>query len=130
MPMRELQAVIDAAPEGQWCWAAQAADAQRDMKRLAEASLAIDATPGHVDQDKLAAAHLRSAGAVRQQRRRTRSQDGQAADQDLRLHAVHGGAQNFCAIRSYLATAAKHGIGMPGALTRAAPGAAWAPGTA
>jgi hypothetical protein len=40
------------------------------------------------------------------------------------------GAQNFCAIRSYLATAAKHGIGMPGALTRAASGAAWIPGTA
>jgi hypothetical protein len=35
------------------------------------------------------------------------------------------GAQNFCAIRSYLATAAKHGIGMLDALTRAATGAAW-----
>jgi hypothetical protein len=40
------------------------------------------------------------------------------------------GAQNFCAIRSYLATAAKHGIGMLDALTRAASGAAWVPGTA
>jgi len=36
--LRELQAVIDAAPPGQWCWAAQAADAQRKMKRLADAS--------------------------------------------------------------------------------------------
>jgi hypothetical protein len=35
-----------------------------------------------------------------------------------------------CAIRSYLATAAKHGIGMLDALTRAASGAAWVPGTA
>jgi transposase len=25
--LRELQAVIDAAPQGWWCWAAQAADA-------------------------------------------------------------------------------------------------------
>lgn len=53
--LRELQAVIDAAPEGQWCWAAQAADAQRDIKRLADASLVIDGTLGHVDQAKLAA---------------------------------------------------------------------------
>jgi hypothetical protein len=77
--LRELQAVIDAAPEGQWCWAAQAADAQRDMKRLADASLVIDSTLGH------------------------------------------------CAIRSYLSTAAKRGISMLDALTRAASGAAWVP---
>jgi transposase len=63
-------------------------------------------------------------------RRRTRSQDGQATDQDLRLLRSMAGAQNFCAIRSYLATAAKHGIGMLDALTRAASGAAWVPGTA
>jgi transposase len=53
---RELQAVVDAAPPGHWCWAAQAADAQRDMKRLADASLAIDGTFRHVDQAKLAEA--------------------------------------------------------------------------
>jgi hypothetical protein len=35
--LRELQAVTDAAQPGQWCWAAQAADALRDMKRLADA---------------------------------------------------------------------------------------------
>ena len=38
------------------------------------------------------------------------------------------GAEIFCAIRSYLATAARHGIGMPGALTRAAAGTPWIPG--
>ena len=48
--LRELQAVIDAALAGQWCWAAQAADAQRDIKRLADASLAIDGTLGHIDR--------------------------------------------------------------------------------
>jgi hypothetical protein len=39
----------------QWCWASQAADAQRDMKRLVDASLAIDGTLDHIDQAKLAA---------------------------------------------------------------------------
>jgi transposase len=54
--LRELQAVIDAAPPGQWCWAAQAADAQRKMKRLADASLVIDGTLDHLDRAKRAAA--------------------------------------------------------------------------
>ena len=39
------------------------------------------------------------------------------------------GAEAFCAIRSYLSTAAKHGIGMPGALTLAASRTPWLPGT-
>jgi transposase len=38
------------------------------------------------------------------------------------------GAEIFCAIRSYLATAARHGIGMLDALTRAATGTPWIPG--
>jgi hypothetical protein len=40
------------------------------------------------------------------------------------------GAEAFCAIRSYLATAARHGIGWLDALTRAAAGIPWIPGTA
>ena len=40
------------------------------------------------------------------------------------------GAEAFCAIRSYLSTAAKHGIGMLDALTRVASGQAWIPETA
>jgi transposase len=39
------------------------------------------------------------------------------------------GAEAFCAIRSYLATAARHGIGWLDALTRAAAGNPWIPGT-
>ncbi len=39
------------------------------------------------------------------------------------------GAENFCAIRSYLATAARHGIGWLDALTRAAAGTPWNPQT-
>ena len=40
------------------------------------------------------------------------------------------GAETFCAIRSYLSTAAKHGIGKLDALTPAATGIPWAPETA
>ncbi len=43
--------------------------------------------------------------------------------------SMHG-AGIFCAIRSYLATAARHGIGWPDALTRAAEGHPWIPGAA
>jgi hypothetical protein len=39
------------------------------------------------------------------------------------------GAGTFCAIRSCLATAARHGIGWLDALTRAAQGKPWIPGT-
>jgi hypothetical protein len=40
------------------------------------------------------------------------------------------GAENFCAVRSYLSTAAKHGIGKLDALTRAASATPWTPETA
>jgi transposase len=39
------------------------------------------------------------------------------------------GAETFCAIRSYLATAARHGIGWIDALTQAAAGTPWIPET-
>jgi transposase len=44
------------------------------------------------------------------------------------MRSMHG-AEAFCAIRSYLATATRHSIGWPGALTRAAEGTPWIPGT-
>ena len=40
-----------------------------------------------------------------------------------------GGAETFCAIRSYLATAARNGIGWLDALIRAAEGDPWIPDT-
>lgn len=40
------------------------------------------------------------------------------------------GAETFCAIRSYLATASRHGISWLDALTRAAAGHPWIPDTA
>jgi len=40
------------------------------------------------------------------------------------------GAEIFCTIRSYLATASRHGIGWLDALTRAAAGDPWIPESA
>jgi len=74
--LRELQAVIDAAPPGQWCRAAQAADAQRDTKDLVDASLTIDGTLSHVDRAKLAAAHHRYHSAVLIGKRETAARAG------------------------------------------------------
>ena len=42
------------------------------------------------------------------------------------MRSMHG-AEIFCAIRSYLATAARHGIRWLAALTRAASGTPWIP---
>jgi hypothetical protein len=38
--LRELQAVIDLAPQGEWCWAAQAAEAITQMRKLASEAIA------------------------------------------------------------------------------------------
>jgi transposase len=42
------------------------------------------------------------------------------------MRSAHG-AEIFCTIRSYLATASRHGIGALDALTRAAQGNPWIP---
>jgi transposase len=65
--------------------------------------------------------------------------DNNAAERELRMSKLRlkvsgcmrsmAGAEAFCAIRSYLSTAAKHGLGMLDALTRAATRAAWIPET-
>jgi transposase len=171
--LRELQAVIDTAPDGQWCWAAQAADAQRDMKALVDASLAADGTLDHIDQAKLAAARHRYHSAILIGKQQTAARasplmrkhhalarrllqreddylrftrdprvpfDNNAAEREIRMGKLRikvsgcmrsmAGAQAFCALRSYLATAAKHGIGLLDALTRAANKSAWVPETA
>jgi transposase len=74
--LRELQAVTDAAPQRIWCWAAQAADALRDMKRLADASLGIDGTLDHIDQAKLSASRHRYSSAVLIGKRETTARAG------------------------------------------------------
>jgi hypothetical protein len=170
--LRELQAVIDTGPPGQWCRAAQAADAQRKMKHLADASLATDGTLDHLDQAKLATARHEYHSALLIGQRQTAARagplmrkhhalarrlvareddylrytqdarvpfDNNAAEREIRMGKLRikvsgcmrsmAGAQAFCAIRSYLSTAAKHGIGMLDALTRAAARTPWIPGT-
>ncbi len=40
--LRELQAVTDLAPQGEWCWAAQAAGAMTEMQRLVAGAVSQD----------------------------------------------------------------------------------------
>jgi hypothetical protein len=63
--------------------------------------------------------------------------DNNAAEREIRMSKLRikvsgcmrsmAGAEAFCAIRSYLSTAAKHGTGCLDALTRAASGTPWLP---
>ena len=98
---RELQAVTDAAPQGQWCWAAQAAGALTAMQQLLSEAI----------------------------------RHGQYAPEPAALAAQirlfrSAGARQFCAIRSYLSTAAKHGLGLLDALVMLTQGRPWIPVTA
>jgi transposase len=174
--LRELQAVTDTTPEGQWCWAQQSADALREMNQLVKDALATslnrDDLDG-IDATALAAAIHRyhSAALLGVEATRTRATklmakhhalarrlidrqddylrftldprvpfDNNAAEREVRMvklrQKVSGclrtltGAQQFCAIRSYLATAAKHGIHFFAALTTLAEGRPCLPITA
>jgi len=63
--------------------------------------------------------------------------DNNAAEREIRMVKLRqkisgclrtfAGAQQFCAIRSYLATATKHGVNLLDALTHLATGSAWLP---
>jgi transposase len=171
--LRELQAVFDSAPPGRWCWAAQAGDALREMKRLTGAALAIDGTLTGLDVSPMAAARHKFHSAVLIGERETAARagplmrkhhalarrlrereddylrftrdpgvpfDNNAAEREIRMSKLRikvsgcmrsiTGAENFCAIRSYLSTAAKHGISAFEALTKAAARTPWIPATA
>jgi hypothetical protein len=66
--------------------------------------------------------------------------DNNAAEREIRMGKLRikvsgcmrsmAGAEAFCAIRSHLSTAAKHGTGKLDALTRAAIGSPWIPAAA
>lgn len=52
-PLRELQAVTDAAPVGEWCWASQAAEAITAMQQLVRQAISRGqpaADPGALDK--------------------------------------------------------------------------------
>jgi transposase len=169
--LRELQAVTDAAPQGQWCWAAQAAGALTAMQQLA--SEATRHGQDVVDPAALAAQVrlFRSAALIGAAQTAARSgtlmkkhnalarrllgrqddylrftadlrapPDNNGTERDIRMaklkQKVSGclrtmtGARQFCAIRSYLSTAAKHGLSFFDALVMLAEGEPWMPITA
>jgi transposase len=169
--LRELQAVADAAPQDQWCWATQAAEALTAMQDLVREAI----SQGHdaVDPAALAAqARLfrsavlagasqtaaRSGALMRKHNalaRRLRDRqddylrftrnfrappDNNGTERDIRMaklkQKVSGclrtmtGARQFCAIRSYLSTARKHGLGFFDALVMLTEGRPWMPAAA
>jgi transposase len=169
--LRELQAVADAAPQGEWCWAAQAAEALTAMQDLAREAIRQDRDA--VDPDALAAqvrlfrsAVLAGAGQTAARsgplmkkhnalaRRLLGRQDdylrfttdlrappdNNGTERDIRMaklkQKVSGclrtmaGARQFCAIRSYLSTAAKHDLGLFDALVMLTEGQPWMPAAA
>jgi transposase len=171
--LRELQAVTDTTPVGEWCWAQQSADALREMNQLVKDALATSNTLDGIDATALAEAIHRyhNAALLGVDVTRTRASklmakhhalarrlidrqddylrftvdprvpfDNNAAEREVRMvklrQKVSGclrtltGAQQFCAIRSYLATAAKHGIHFFEALTTLAEGHPCLPTTA
>jgi len=166
--LRELQAVTDAAPQGQWCWAAQAAGALTAMQQLV--SEAIRHGRDAVDPAALAAQVrlFRSAALTGASQTAARSgalmkkhnalarrlldrqddylrftadfrapPDNNGTERDIRMaklkQKVSGclrtmtGARQFCAIRSYLSTAAKQGLSFFDALVMLAEGEPWMP---
>jgi transposase len=166
--LRELQAVADAAPHGQWCWATQAAEALTAMQDLVRE--AISQGRDAVDPDALAAqvrlfrsavlagasqTAARSGPLMKKHNalaRRLRDRqddylrftsdlrappDNNGTERDIRMaklkQKVSGclrtmtGARQFCAIRTYLSTAAKHDLGFSDALVMLTEGEPWIP---
>jgi transposase len=169
--LRELQAVTDATPDGQWCWAAQAAEALTAMQQLVSEAI------GHgrhvVDPAALAVQVrlFRSAALIGANQTAARSgalmkkhnalarrlldrqhdylrfttdfrapPDNNGTERDIRMaklrQKVSGclrtftGARQFCAIRSYLSTAGKHGVSFFDALVMLSKGRPWMPAPA
>jgi transposase len=166
--LRELQAVTDAAPQGQWCWATQAAEALIRMQQLV--SEAVSQGRDAADPAALAAQVrlFRSAALIGTAQTAARSgplmkkhnalarrlsdrqddylrftrdfrapPDNNGTERDIRMaklkQKISGclrtmtGARQFCAIRSYLSTAAKHGLAFFDALVMLAEGEPWIP---
>jgi hypothetical protein len=164
---RELQAVTDAAPAGQWCWATQAAEALAAIQHLVTGATARghDADPA-VLATQAGLYHSAAMAGVSQTAARsgklmkkhnalarrlpgrqddylhfTRDQtvpaDNNGSERDIRMvklrQKVSGclrtftGATQFCAIRSYLSTAAKHDLCFFDALVMLTEGQPWMP---
>jgi hypothetical protein len=169
--LRELQAVADAAPGGQWCWATQAAEALTQIQLLV--GEAISQGRDAVDPVALAAGvhSLRSAALIGAGQTAGRSgalmkkhhalarrlldrqddylrfttdfrapPDNNGTERDIRMAKLKqkisgclrttAGARQFCAIRSYLSTSAKHGLSFFDALVTLTEGEPWIPAAA
>ena len=165
--LRELQAVADAAPHGQWCWATQAADAIAAMQQLVREAVsqgrdaadpAALATQVRLFRSAVLAGASHTAarsGALMKKHnalaRRLRDYlrftsdfralpDNNGTERDIRMaklkQKVSGclrimtGARQFCAIRTYLSTAVKRGLGSFDALVMLTEGEPWMPAAA
>jgi transposase len=169
--LRELQAVADAAPPGEWCWATQAAEALTAMQGLvheaisrgqdaaapdalaAQARLFRSAVLAGAGQTAARSGPLMKKHHALARRLRDRQDDylrfttdlrappdNNGTERDIRMaklkQKVSGclrtmaGARQFCAIRSYLSTAAKHGLGLFDALVMLTEGRPWMPAAA
>jgi transposase len=167
--LRELVAVFEPAPEGDWCWARQAHDALLDLKKLADQADADSLGACDPKRVKTVTARLSAAALIgaqipgggklgakhRAPARRLRDRQGDclrfvhdfrvpfdnnAAEREIRMVKVRqkvsgcqrtmAGAEDFTAIRSYLATAVKHGIRFIDALVMLAERRPWLPTTA
>jgi transposase len=169
--LRELQAVTDAAPAGQWCWATQAAEAITAMQGLvreatgqgraavdpatlaAQVRLFRSAVLAGASQTAARSGVLMKKHNALARRLRDRQDDylrftadfrappdNNGSERDIRMvklrQKVSGclrtftGARQFCAIRSYLSTAAKHGIGVFDSLVMLTKGQPWMPAVA
>lgn len=164
---RELVAVFEGVPEGEWNWARQAHDALLELKSLVAVARAAGlATVQAGARDRLISC-LRSAAVLgarvtgggargakhRALARRLRDRqanylrfldegfavpwDNNAAEREVRMVKIRqkvsgsmrtlAGARDFTAIRSYLATAVKHGIRFIDALAMLAERRPWLP---
>jgi hypothetical protein len=166
--LRELQAVADAAAEGQWCWAAQTAEALTTMQELVReaasqgrdaADPAALATQIHLFRSAVLAGASQTAARsgklmkkhnalarrlldrqddyLRFTRDRRVPPDNNGSERDIRMtklkQKVSGclrtltGARQFCTIRSYLSTAAKHDLSFFDALVMLTENRPWTP---
>jgi transposase len=166
--LRELAGVADTAPEAEWCWATQAADALVAIQKLVTEAIAADASaldPQALDEQirryrsatqigitstaardtKLMRKHNALAHRLLHRQddylRFTRDwripPDNNGSERDIRMIKVRQkisgclrtltGATQFCAIRSYLSTAAKHGKHFLEVLIMLAEGRPWLP---
>jgi transposase len=169
--LRELQAISDTAPAGQWCWATQAAEAITAMQdlvrdaigqgrdavgpavlarqvRLFRSAALAGASQTAARSGPLMKKHNALARRLLDRQddylRFTRDwrvpPDNNGSERDIRMaklkQKVSGclrtlaGARQFCAVRSYLSTAAKHDQGMFNALVMLTEGRPWIPAAA